>query len=127
MNQMIIKPNQTVYQCPYCKRNMLRKHSMEVHINWCYKNPEAKRACWTCLHLKQVEITQTRFYFNGYGEGEYEAKVKGYECAFRKIGLYPPMAERKELPIKYPEHFAEQQPFPTTCGDHNRDHNGDKY
>ena len=77
---MIVKENVTIYQCEFCKRNMLVKHAMIKHIVWCYKNPANKVKCENCVHLKEVENEYTVFRFNGYEETEYTRKSKSFKC-----------------------------------------------
>jgi hypothetical protein len=111
--------NVTIYKCEFCKKELKRKYSMELHEKICNNNPENyKRCLGGCGYLETEEITVSFEFSSGYDEVDYkDKKVKTFKCS--KLGklMYPYSIERRELPDKYPCTYENQEPMPKDCSD----------
>ena len=113
---MEIKNNITVYKCDHCSKKLFRKHAMAAHEIRCSKNPENIRACFTCIHLKSVEMR-----YEGNLPTYHEELRDGtcFKCTKKDIFLYPPKLEYNENGVPGYTEFEgeeiEQEKMPITC------------
>lgn len=105
---MKVKTNKTIYQCDFCKKNMLRIDSMKKHEEYCYANPKNATPCNDCMHLEET--------VNEY-QDEYDniRTSKSFKCAKTGKTLYPLVVLRKGLIDKHPESFEGQERMPQSC------------
>lgn len=90
---MITLINQTRYKCEYCKKNYIRKHAVIAHEHLCFKNPENKRACFSCEHLEKKTVEIFHDDFRG---GDVVQNVSIFHCSKLNHFLYPPKVEHKK-------------------------------
>lgn len=112
---MKVLENITLYKCEFCKKKLQVKHAMVRHEEFCSKNPKNIKACSMCVFLKETTVEYTKFYFNGYSESEQDVKAKGFKCEKLNKLLYPTKVEKLDLPNRFPETFADQEPMPNKC------------
>lgn len=99
----------TIYKCEYCNKLYQRKDACIKHESYCFKNPEAKRACYNCIHL---EKKKTSVYHDQYDGSQSEEVVELFHCAVKDIFLHPPKVEAKKNAKEISE---ENLPMPKEC------------
>jgi len=113
---MKIKNNITVYKCDHCSKKLFRKHAMEAHELSCSKNPKNIRACFSCMHLKSVEM---RYEGNPQIFNDELRDGTCFKCTKKDIFLYPPKLEYNEKGVpeytEYKGEEIEQERMPMTC------------
>lgn len=103
----------TVFKCEFCGKNLFRKSAMERHEKWCYNNPENNKRCFDqCKYLEETEVSIFRDEYDG---STSERLSKCFLCKKKLLKMFPPVAERRGLPEKYPETFEDQTSMPKEC------------
>ena len=82
-----------VYYCEHCKKHGLSKHMMARHELLCFKNPENKRPCFSCINLAKKQHD----YLLGYNYNGSESRIdlELFFCNAKEIFLYTPQNEIK--------------------------------
>lgn len=109
---MIIKESVTVYQCEFCKKKLFVKQAMVKHEQWCYQNPDNKRACMNCSYLegyKEEMIIGSNDY------ADIKREFTKFRCNKLDKVLYHFTVEKKGLLDKFPETFEDEEPMPKVC------------
>lgn len=110
--------NVTIYKCDFCKKELKRKWSMELHEKLCNNNPVNHKKCLNCVHLNSEEMDVE--FLQGYdyhdGEPDYRTQsVKVLKCDKLDKLMFPWAIEKKELHLKHPITFEDQEPMPKEC------------
>lgn len=122
---MQIKENITLYKCDFCKKELKRKHAMEIHENQCNSNPINQRPCLSgCSHLGQRDIeyyTGTDNYQSG--EPNYRKGLAFY-CELKDKFMLHPKLEYKDnvenlQTVYFENKEVEQEWMPKKCGEFN--------
>lgn len=114
---MKVTENITRYECDFCKKRLYVRHAMEKHEKICDSNPENSKACFNCKFLERtvIDVYFETHYHPDYGSASAEKKVDGFKCSLYNKLMFPWKIERKELHIKYPGTYDEQEPMPKEC------------
>jgi hypothetical protein len=106
---MITTKNVTVYKCEHCGKKLFRKHAMEKHEKFCYRNPANRHICFEgCEYLKREDIKDEC------GGGPVYRRV-GFTCTKLKKPLYSYVAEKRGLLERFPDDFDDCERMPLEC------------
>lgn len=117
---MEVKENRTTYHCDFCKKYLFNRRAMEKHEAICINNPINIRACLRCggceyLTMDTIEVSFERGYVvdEGYISDLQEKNV--FKCDKLNKLMFPYSIERKNLHMKYPDTYQDQEPMPKEC------------
>jgi len=103
--------NKPYYICDHCNKKYFRQHACEKHEPICLKNPINLNACDGCKHLEchektiEIETFETLQKINSHF----------FECKKLKKMMYPYVAKKRNLPLRFPEDFHGQEQMPNKC------------
>jgi hypothetical protein len=101
-----------IYKCEFCNKLYQLKHFAAKHEKICTKNPENKRACFGCKHLKKK---QTIIYHDSPIGGSIDQPVSILFCKKKSIYVYPPRVEIKKNMYELGDDSNE--PMPKECSE----------
>jgi len=117
---MKIKENITLYCCGFCRKELKVKHAMAKHESNCVRNPKNIKPCMDCAFMEREErdVEFITSYHGFDGETMYQTKnVSAFRCRKFEKTMFPFQIERKELHIKFPETYEDQEPMPNECAE----------
>ena len=111
---MITEENVTLYHCEFafCKKTLRKKSAMEKHEEKCIYNPANKKACIDCVFCKIENIELETHFYKG---DKKSVSTHCFKCTKLDKFMFPFSIERKNLHLKYPHTFENQEPMPNTC------------
>lgn len=107
----------TIFICEHCEKKMFAKGAMTKHEKWCNYNPANHRVCHDCKFLEETIIEYSVDVCEDEYQGSIKRKTTAFKCTHPEINkmVYPFKAEKKLLPIRFPETFDGQIPMKSEC------------